>query len=75
MVSVFALGLDLPAAMWAMVIVAGVVAAVGCTDMLRLCPPGPWSFARELLKEQIAYTWPLLATAVVGTFNLQLNHC
>ena len=72
-VTMLALGFDLPAVMWAMVAVAGMVALVGCVDVLRICPPGPWKFARDLLKEQLAYTWPLLATAVVGTVNLQLN--
>ena len=72
-VIMFAVGFDLPAVMWSIVAVCGVVALVGCADMVRLCPAGEWRLVRGILRQQIGYSWPLLATAVVGTINLQLN--
>lgn len=72
-VAMFALGFGLSTVMWSVVVVGGVVAVVGCADMLRLCPVGKWRVDRGLLIEQFHYSWPLLATAIVGTINIQLD--
>jgi O-antigen/teichoic acid export membrane protein len=70
-VTMFVLGFKLSAVMWAIVLINGIIALVGCVDMLRLSPVGKWKVDRNLLMEQFQYSWPLLATAVVGTINIQ----
>lgn len=67
----FALGFELSTVMWSVVVVGGIVALFGCADMLRLSTVGKWRVDRNLLIEQFQYSWPLLATAIVGTINIQ----
>lgn len=69
----FALGYGLVEVMWAIVLVSGAIAIIGCLDITRFCPSGQWSFDKFLVLEQLHYTWPLLAGMIVATLNLQLD--
>jgi len=72
-VTMFALGFELSAVMWSVVVVGGIIALIGCADMLRLSPGRSWRVDRSLIAKQFQYSWPLLATAIVGTINLQFD--
>jgi len=67
----FTLGFQISAVMWSVVAIGGLVALVGCVDMLRFSTGGEWRLDRNLLIEQLKYSWPLLATATAGTINVQ----
>ncbi|MCK4752007.1 MAG: oligosaccharide flippase family protein [Planctomycetes bacterium] len=64
-------GFGLRAVMLSIVLITSIVALVGCIDMVRFSPFKNWRIDLSLLKEQFHYTWPLLATTIVGTINLQ----
>jgi len=72
-ITMFALGFGLSAAVSSVVVIGLITALIGCADMVRLSPAGSWRFDRGLLMEQFQYSWPLLATAIVGVTNLQLD--
>lgn len=72
-VTIFALGFELSTVMWSVVVVGGIIALIGCADMLRLSPGGSWQVDRSLIAKQFQYSWPLLATAIVGTINVQFD--
>lgn len=69
----FAWGYQLPTVIWLLVLVEAAVVIVGCADMVQLSPLGGWRFRRELIIEQLHYSWPLLAMGIVGTLNMQFG--
>jgi O-antigen/teichoic acid export membrane protein len=69
----FYLSASIVEVMWAVVGSCAVVAALGCLDMLRISPRSAWRIDRELVREQLAYTWPLWAIAVAGILNTQIG--
>jgi O-antigen/teichoic acid export membrane protein len=72
-VSMFALGQSLANVIWAITILAGIISTIGYIDMARLCPTGKWRVDRQLLIEQLHYTWPFLAISIIGIVNIQLD--
>jgi O-antigen/teichoic acid export membrane protein len=66
-------GFGLPAVFGALVLVAWVIAVFGVFDMLRLSPEGRFVFDGQLVRQQISFSLPLLATAIVGTASVQLD--
>jgi O-antigen/teichoic acid export membrane protein len=72
-VTLFAMGFELPAVMRSVIAVAAVVALIGCLEMLRFSPIGTWRISWNLIVEQFYYSWPLLAAVVVGTIGLQFD--
>lgn len=70
--ALFATGYNLTTVVWATVVFTGIIAAVGIIDMFRFVTEGVL-FDFLLLKEQLSYCWPLLATAVCGTINVQFD--
>jgi O-antigen/teichoic acid export membrane protein len=72
-VIMFAMGCNLASVLWASIIAAGIISAVGLLDMARLCSTGQWRFDRLLFCEQLSYTWPFLAISLIGVVNIQLD--
>jgi len=72
-VVVIGAGYGLSTVMWATILAGALVVVVGLADSLRFCPAGEWRFDRRLIVEQLQYAWPLLASAVVGVLNKQLD--
>jgi len=72
-VTAFALGMSLPGVLRTAVASVGVVAAIGCLEMLRFSPGGAFRFDRRLVTEQLGYTWPLWATTAVGFLNVRFD--
>ena len=67
----FAIFQSLIAVMWAMIAVAIGVSLVGTVDMARMSRPIRLRIDRELMLEQVHYTWPLWTTALVAVVNLE----
>lgn len=72
-VTAFAVGLSLPVVLRLAVASVGVVAAIGCLEMVRFSPGGAFRFDRPLILQQIRYTWPLWATTAVGFLNIRFD--
>jgi O-antigen/teichoic acid export membrane protein len=69
----FAAGLSLATVLWLAVLAVGVVAAVGCFEMVRFTPPGALRLDRALALRQIQYTWPIWTTTAVGVLNVRFD--
>ncbi len=69
----FTMGCSLATVIWLRVVVQVIMGVIGCIDMARLSPQGKWRLDNTIIKEQIQYTFPLLATSLVGVLNLQFG--
>jgi O-antigen/teichoic acid export membrane protein len=72
-VSIFALGGEIIQVILVTVVIVGLIAMIGCVDMIRLSPQGSWKFTKSSVVEQFSYTWPLWLTATVGIISLQFG--
>jgi O-antigen/teichoic acid export membrane protein len=72
-VGAIAAGHALFTAMSWMIAAVGLVAAIGCADMVRLSRGGTWSPRWSLAWEQWRFTWPLWVTALIAVVNVQLD--
>ncbi len=72
-VAVFVMGGTVLTAIRSSVLALSAVSAAGFVDMMRLTTCGRWSFDTQLIKQQLSYTWPLWATAIIGTVNSYLD--
>lgn len=64
---------SLEAALWGILFWGALLCLIGCADLVRFCPAGPWKIDTRLLAQQFQYCWPLLLTTLIGTFNLLLD--